>query len=221
MTSKLALLAAIVCLAACTATSPTEVRPASAANEATVAPVQSAAASQADAGAQLRALFKASDEANLKRNPLSALFRGDMRYADQLGEFLTDAYYEAEREAARSDLRQLAEINRASLSPTDRIAYDVFKRDQELTLRSLSPEILSLTAVRPIDHFFGFHTFYPDLASGQGAAPFKTVADYENNLKRPRPVCSARGPRDRALPPKAWRAGRPAEAGRCATSSTS
>jgi uncharacterized protein (DUF885 family) len=30
----------------------------------------------------------------------------------------------------------------------------------------------------------GFHTFYPAFASGEGAAPFKTVADYENNLKR-------------------------------------
>jgi uncharacterized protein (DUF885 family) len=26
--------------------------------------------------------------------------------------------------------------------------------------------------------------FVPDLSSGEGAAPFKTVADYENNLKR-------------------------------------
>ena len=46
--------------------------------------------------------------------------------------------------------------------------------------------LLALTAVRPIDHFFGFHVFYPTFASGQGAAPFKTVADYENNLKRHR-----------------------------------
>ncbi|MEO5867259.1 MAG: DUF885 domain-containing protein, partial [Sphingomonas sp.] len=30
----------------------------------------------------------------------------------------------------------------------------------------------------------GFQTFYPDFASGQGAAPFKTLLDYENNLKR-------------------------------------
>ncbi|HEX8401312.1 MAG TPA: DUF885 domain-containing protein [Allosphingosinicella sp.] len=148
------------------------------------APVPAATAPQADAGAQLRDLFKASDEANLRRNPLSALFRGDMRYADQLGNFLTDEYDNGERDAAQGDLRRLAAIDRAALSATDRIAYDVFKRDQEMTLRSLSPEILPLTAVRPIDHFFGFHTFYPDLASGQGAAPFKTVADYENNLKR-------------------------------------
>jgi uncharacterized protein (DUF885 family) len=36
----------------------------------------------------------------------------------------------------------------------------------------------------PIDHMNGFQTFYPDFASGNGAAPFKTLADYENNLKR-------------------------------------
>lgn len=44
--------------------------------------------------------------------------------------------------------------------------------------------MLALTAVRPLDHFFGIHTYYPDIASGQGVAPFKTLADYENNLKR-------------------------------------
>jgi uncharacterized protein (DUF885 family) len=43
---------------------------------------------------------------------------------------------------------------------------------------------LALGVVRPINHFSGFHTFYPAFASGEGAAPFKTVADYENNLKR-------------------------------------
>ena len=44
--------------------------------------------------------------------------------------------------------------------------------------------MLALGVVRPINHFSGFHTFYPAFASGEGAAPFKTVADYENNLKR-------------------------------------
>ena len=44
--------------------------------------------------------------------------------------------------------------------------------------------MLALTKVRPINHFFGIHTFYPTFASGKGAAPFKTLADYENNLKR-------------------------------------
>jgi uncharacterized protein (DUF885 family) len=181
------LLATSACLAtlpACTTGTEAEVQTASGAAEPAAIVGSSSPAAQAEAGKQLHALFKASDEANLRRNPLSALFRGDYRYADQLGDLLTDAYTQAERRAAQDDLARLAAIDRSALSPTDRIAYDVFKRDQELTLRSLTPEMLALTEVRPIDHFFGFHTFYPDLASGQGAAPFKTVADYENNLKR-------------------------------------
>ncbi|MEO7564064.1 MAG: DUF885 domain-containing protein, partial [Sphingomicrobium sp.] len=45
-------------------------------------------------------------------------------------------------------------------------------------------QYLALTKVRPLNHFFGYQTFYPTFASGQGAAPFKTLADYDNNLKR-------------------------------------
>ena len=131
-------------------------------------------------------LFKASDEANLKRNPISALFRGDMRYADRLGDYITDAYFAAERAAAEHDLAALHAIDRSKLNPTDQLAYDTFEYTTKDTLRGLQPDMLALTAVRPLNHFFGFHTFYPTFASGQGAAPFKTLEDYENNLKRHR-----------------------------------
>ncbi len=133
---------------------------------------------------QLRKLFNDSDEASLKRNPLSALFRGDLRYADRLGDFGTEASFNAERAAGEADLKALRAIPRASLSATDRIAYDVFEAQTLDGLKGLTPEILALTKVRPINHFFGFHTFYPTFASGKGAAPFKTVVDYDNNLKR-------------------------------------
>jgi uncharacterized protein (DUF885 family) len=135
-------------------------------------------------GQKLKALFAADDEGNLKRNPLSALFRGDMRYADRLGDYISDAYFDAERAAAEDNLKQLATIDRDKLSGTDRIAYDVFRQNQLDALKGLSKDIMALTVVRPVNHFSGFHTFYPTFASGQGAAPFKTVADYENNLKR-------------------------------------
>lgn len=149
-------------------------------------PVQAAPAQTQNADARLKQLFTDSDEATLKRNPINALFRGDLRYADRLGDYITDAYYAAERKAAEQDLKRLTAINRAALNPTDQIAYDVFKWQTETNLRGLQPDMLALVAVRPIDHFFGFHTFYPDFASGQGAAPFKTVLDYDNNLKRHR-----------------------------------
>lgn len=137
-----------------------------------------------DAHAQLHRLFHESDEANLKRNPISALFRGDMRYADRLGDYVSDAYFDAERAASEDDLKRLHAIGRTQLNPTDQIAYDVFEWQTQLNLKKLDPAMLALTAVRPIDHFTGFHTFYPSFASGSGAAPFKTLADYENNLKR-------------------------------------
>ena len=136
------------------------------------------------AAARLKALFAQSDEDDLKRNPLSALFRGDLRYADRLGDFLTPAYTDAERSAATTELAELRAIDRSQLNATDRVAYDVFEYTKGEQLADLTPEYLALTEVRPINHFFGFHTFYPTLSSGKGAAPFKTVADYENALKR-------------------------------------
>jgi uncharacterized protein (DUF885 family) len=145
-----------------------------------------AAARATSADAALAQLFKDSDEQQLRLNPIEAIYRGDLRYADRLGEFNTDAYYDASRKAAERDLARLQAIPRADLSATNRIAYDAFEWTVRDTLRSLSPEILPLTRTRPIDHFYGFHVFYPGFASGSGAAPFKTVADYENNLKRHR-----------------------------------
>lgn len=141
-------------------------------------------AKQAEAHDALFALFAEFDERSLKLNPISALFRGDMRYADKIGDYMTDEYTEASREDAELNLTQLGEIDRAALSATDQLAYDVFKYNQEETLKGLTPEIVAATEVRPVNHFSGFHTFYPSFASGQSAAPFKTVEDYENNLKR-------------------------------------
>ena len=152
----------------------------------TEAALPAAAASDQSASARLHRLFHDSDEANLRRNPLSAIFRGDLRYADRLGDFFTDAYTQAEKAAAERELAALRAIPRDSLNQTDRLAYDVFQYGRESDLRDLQPDLLALTEVRPINHFSGFHTFYPTFASGRGAAPFNTVLDYDNNLKRHR-----------------------------------
>lgn len=151
---------------------------------AAVAQTAPAAATTQTEGQRLAALFAADDEGSLKRNPLNALFRGDMRYADRFGDFISDEYFANERKAAEANLENLKTIDREKLNATDKIAYDVFKQSQVDALKGLSKEIMDLTVVRPLNHFFGFHTFYPTFASGQGAAPFKTVKDYENNLKR-------------------------------------
>ncbi|MGZ8285578.1 MAG: DUF885 domain-containing protein [Allosphingosinicella sp.] len=169
---------ALAALSACAA-APAEPETASA-----TAPAAQPEAAQTGEAERLKRLFHESDEANLKRNPIGAIFRGDLRYADRMGDFITDEYFEAERAASQADLAALRAIDRSKLSATDRIAYDVFEWQTRDTLKNLEPGMLALGVVRPINHFSGFHTFYPAFASGEGAAPFKTVADYENNLKR-------------------------------------
>src|SRR5689334_9826971 len=76
------------------------------------APVPSAQV-QASAHDRLFQLFKDSDEASLQRNPLQALFRGDLRYADRLGDLFSDKHFEEERAAAQQELSAL-QIGRAS-----------------------------------------------------------------------------------------------------------
>ncbi|UUR07031.1 DUF885 domain-containing protein [Sphingomonas glaciei] len=171
--------ASLLALGACATTD----RPALADAPSAIVAVKPAATAQSEHD-RLFAIFRDSDEASLRRNPLSALLRGDMRYADRLGDNISDAYFAAEKSAAERDLAALATVDRARLTPTDAIAYDVFKFTTEDTLRGYGEDLLRMTRVRPMNHFFGTHTFYPTFASGQGAAPFQTLVDYENNLKR-------------------------------------
>jgi uncharacterized protein (DUF885 family) len=150
-----------------------------------LAPLAAQKTAPADAHDRLFALFAASDEAELKRNPLEALQRGDLRYADRIGDMFSDAHYDAERAAGHRDLDALHAIDRAGLDDTDKLAYDVFEWQTKNGLKLLDdPLLLRMSILRPIDHFFGIHLWYPDIASGKGAAPFRTVEDYENNLKR-------------------------------------
>ncbi len=129
-------------------------------------------------------LFHDSDEAMLVRNPIVGMYRGDMRGAARLGDYESEAYFAGERAAAEADLAALARIERNRLSATNQLAYDVFKWQTALNLKGYTPEMLAITAVQPVDHFSGFHNSYPGFASGGGTAPFRTVEDYENNLKR-------------------------------------
>lgn len=137
-----------------------------------------------DEAAKLRQLFNDSDEASLKRGPLSALFRGDERYADQIGDFFSDTALNAEIAAATADLAALDSIDRAKLSPEDRISYDVFRWQTQTTLNGFAPDLVAASQGRPIDHMNGIHTFIPNLSTGESAAAYKTVKNYDDGLKR-------------------------------------
>src|SRR3954452_5258577 len=149
-------------------------------------PTTATSAQEQGAHDRLFQLFKDSDEASLKRNPLQALFRGDYRYADRLGDLFSNAHFQGERAAAEHDLAALHQIPRGALGAEDQLAYDVFEYQTKDNLRGLQPDLLRLTEVLPMNHFFGLHTSYPTISSGQGGAPYANVKDYENSLSRNR-----------------------------------
>ena len=158
---RLAVSASIVALGGCAATAVEPAAPVVA-----TAPVAAEPAmTQTIAHERLFELFKGSDEANLKRNPISALSRGDLRYADRLGDLISDEYFAAEKAAREADLAALRAIPRDSLSETDQIAYDVFEFSSREGLRGFEPDLLALTVVRPMNHFRGLHTSYPTFAT--------------------------------------------------------
>ena len=133
---------------------------------------------------RLQALFNASDAASLNRNPIGRIFRGDLSHAGEFGDGISNAWYAAEKQAAVDDLAQLAAIDSKALNANDRVSYDVFKWQRSTDLKGFDPAILAATLDRPIDHFYGIQTFFPEFSSGEGAAPYKTVADYEAGLSR-------------------------------------
>jgi uncharacterized protein (DUF885 family) len=149
-------------------------------------PASTTPAAKRTEGDKLQALFRESDAAYLKRNPVAAIFRGDLRYADRFGDYCSDSYFAGERAAAERDLIVLRQIDRTKLTESDRVGYDVFQYQTSRTLAGFAPEVFAAQVVRPINHMDGVQVFYPVFSSGNGAAPFKTLADYENNLKRHR-----------------------------------
>ena len=141
-------------------------------------PAPAPAAERAVADARLRQLFHDSDEDNLRRNPIAAMFRGDYRYAAHLGDYLSDAYFAAERAAAEHDLAALHAIDRAALNPTDRLAYDVFKYQREQRPRRRPARHAGADRGPPDQPFLGL----PHLLSGVRLGPRRGAVPQRRGL---------------------------------------
>ena len=171
-------LALLLAVGAAGLPSPTLAQPVAA-----VAPTADRLPAQAPA-TQLRALFDASDAASLDRNPLNRLYRGDLSHAGEFGDGISDRWYAAVKAAAAADLAALAAIDRNALNANDRVSYDVFAWQRRHDLASFDATVIAASQPRPIDHMDGVHIYFPELSSGEGAAPYKTVADYAAGLAR-------------------------------------
>jgi uncharacterized protein (DUF885 family) len=134
----------------------------------------------ADAGAALELLYEEYFETRLARYPSAATFNGDHRYDHRL-ENPADPAFEAEsRRVQQNFLNRARAIDTRSLSPAQRLSYEIFVSDRELTLERLSfPDRLL-----PVDQMSSMASTFAQLGAGDSAQPFETVADYEAFLAR-------------------------------------
>jgi uncharacterized protein (DUF885 family) len=137
-----------------------------------------------DAAAALRRLMSDSDEAFLDRHPIYGLYRGDLRRASGHGDFISAAYVENERRVSEATLAELARIPRDALDANDRIAYDTFRWTVEEWRDRHSLPASRFWPLLKIDQHNGWHLFFPELSSGDGIAPYRTIADYDAGLTR-------------------------------------
>ena len=147
------------------------------------APASASTAPNADSR-KLAELFASDALAEKKLSPLNAVARGETSPPADFALTFTDELLQRQRAALADSQRRMAAIDRSRLTAEERISYDVFAFEKVLSARALSSELEPFKKVLPMNHFYGLHKDYPDFVSGQGGAPFATVAQYEENLAR-------------------------------------
>ena len=139
-----------------------------------------AKADPAQLAAQLEKMYGDFWEETLKRNPLQATFVGDNRYNDQLPDFLSPKYRDESIAFDNTWIARFKAINPNDLDGQARLSYDIMMRNLSLDLESYQFR----TDLMPLNQFNNIAGLFAQLGTGTGAQPFKTVADYDNWLKR-------------------------------------
>jgi uncharacterized protein (DUF885 family) len=116
----------------------------------------------------------------LALNPIFATELGDHRFDDRFGDYASASWMADSLGIEQESLERLLAIDASKLRGEDRITYEAFKRQRELAIYGFRypSELLAL------DQFTNWSNVFVQLASGQGAHPFRTAADYDRFLSR-------------------------------------
>ena len=130
--------------------------------------------------AQLDQLYADYWEASLALNPLRATFVGDTRYNDQLPDIYSAEYRQKVQQFEQQWLDKLLAIDPAPLDRQQRLSYEIFQRNQQITLEAEQFPDWMLA----VNHYRNIAQQLVQLGSGNGPQPFKSVQDYDNWLSR-------------------------------------
>jgi uncharacterized protein (DUF885 family) len=113
--------------------------------------------------------------------PLEATANGDNRYNDRMTITISGSFRDTLNNFYTRYLNALKDIDTASLKEEEELlSYRLFNYEMQMGLEGLKYP----SHLMPVNQFWGLTLEMPQLGSGTGNQPFKTVADYDNWLKR-------------------------------------
>ena len=119
-------------------------------------------------------------EERMQLFPTEATGIGDNRYNDRLTITIAESFRDSLTRFYSKYLNEAAKVDSAGLNADGLISYRLFKYEMQMSLEGLKYP----THYMPISQFWSFTLELPQLGSGSGNQPFKTVKDYDNWLKR-------------------------------------
>lgn len=135
---------------------------------------------EVDDGKRLQSLIDDYYEKRLALFPIESTQNGETRYNDTLIADFTDSHRLKVRSFYLATLDSLGTIDRKGLNENDKINYDYLHEYLNILLMEFDFKFNYI----PTDQMWGTHLQIGQFASGTGAQPFKTIADYRNWLKR-------------------------------------
>ncbi len=112
--------------------------------------------------------------------PLDATSNGDNRYNDRLTITIAESFRDSLGRFYKKYLDEVSAIDSATLDGNDLTSLRLIKYEMKMGIEGLKFP----THLMPMNQFWSFTLDLPQLGSGSGNQPFKTVKDYDNWLKR-------------------------------------
>ena len=119
-------------------------------------------------------------EERMQLFPTEATGNGDNRYNDKMTITIADGFRDSTGRFYKRYLDEVGKLDSTKLTGNDLMSYRLFKYEMQMDIEGLKYP----TNYMPINQFWAFTLDMPQLGSGTGNQPFKTVKDYDNWLKR-------------------------------------
>lgn len=129
---------------------------------------------------ELSALLDKYYEERMGLFPFEATINGDNRFNDKWYVDFTDSYRAKIKSFYDRYRVYISKFERDALNDNDKLSFDAFSRDVKMGIEGLGFH----ENYFPLNQFQSTHLVFSQFGSGSVIQPFKTVADYDNWLKR-------------------------------------